>query len=91
MSDRTQRVKKAYERPIELLGGLQLCRTLPASLKPNEPEFWKWSWQEMAKYDIPAIVDAVLEKSGKKNLYYIGHSQGTLIMFTHLAEIRVSK
>ena len=45
----------------------------------------------MAKYDIPAIVDAVLEKSGKKNLYYIGHSQGTLIMFTHLAEIRVSK
>jgi len=56
------------------------------TLKPKEPEFWKWSWQEMAKYDVPATVDAVLERSGKKNLYYVGHSQGTLIMFTHLAE-----
>ena len=45
-------------------------------LKPNEPEFWKWSWQEMAKYDLPATIDIVLETSNKKNLYYIGHSQG---------------
>jgi len=55
-------------------------------LKPNEPEFWKWSWQEMAKYDLPATIDIVLETSNKKNLYYIGHSQGTLTMFTHLSE-----
>ena len=47
-------------------------------LKPNEPEFWKWSWQEMAKYDLPATIDIVLETSNKKNLYYIGHSQGNI-------------
>ena len=47
-------------------------------LKPNEPEFWKWSWQEMAKYDLPATIDIVLETSNKKNLYYIGHSQGEI-------------
>ena len=36
----------------------------------------KWSWQEMAKYDLPATIDIVLETSKKKNLYFIGHSQG---------------
>jgi pimeloyl-ACP methyl ester carboxylesterase len=55
-------------------------------LKPNEPEFWKWSWQEMAKYDIPATIDIVLKTSKKPNLYYIGHSQGTLTMLTYLSE-----
>ena len=56
------------------------------SLKPNEAQFWKWSWQEIAKYDLPATINAALEKSQQKNLYYIGHSQGTLIMFAHLSE-----
>ena len=23
------------------------------SIKPTDPQFWKWSWQEIAKYDIP--------------------------------------
>ena len=56
------------------------------SIKPNDPQFWKWSWQEIAKYDLPATINAVLEKSEQRNLYYIGHSQGTLIMFAHLSE-----
>ena len=33
-----------------------------------------------------AIIDAVLECSGQRNVYYIGHSQGTLVMFAHLSE-----
>lgn len=44
-------------------------------------EFWDFSYDEMIRYDLPAVVDYILEETEHKNLDYIGHSQGTLIMF----------
>jgi len=35
------------------------------------------SFDEMAKYDIPASVDFILKKTGQEQVFYIGHSQGT--------------
>uniref|UniRef100_A0A914D230 Partial AB-hydrolase lipase domain-containing protein n=1 Tax=Acrobeloides nanus TaxID=290746 RepID=A0A914D230_9BILA len=55
------------------------------NLDPNSHEFWKFSWDEMRKYDLDAMINKVLNITGQPNLYYIGHSQGTLTMFTHLA------
>lgn len=37
------------------------------------------SLDEMAKYDLPATINLILEKSGQKQLFYVGHSQGTTI------------
>ncbi|CAD5232173.1 unnamed protein product [Bursaphelenchus xylophilus] len=48
--------------------------------------FWEFSWDEFAKYDLPAMIDTVLNITGDDSLYYIGHSQGTEIMFAKLAE-----
>ena len=42
-----------------------------------EGKFWEFSWDEMARYDIPATIDKILEVTGKKSLFYIGHSMGT--------------
>lgn len=39
----------------------------------------------MANYDIPAMVDAVLSITEQPFVYYVGHSQGTEIMFAKLA------
>lgn len=36
----------------------------------------------MAEYDIPAMLEHALKVSGQTQLFYIGHSQGTLVGFT---------
>lgn len=43
----------------------------------KDKEFWDFSWHEIGYYDLPAIIDYVLEKTGHSEVYYIGYSQGT--------------
>ena len=31
----------------------------------------------MAKYDLPAMIEYVIQKTGNEGIYYAGHSQGT--------------
>ncbi|ESO98619.1 hypothetical protein LOTGIDRAFT_142579, partial [Lottia gigantea] len=50
-------------------------------LKPSQEIFWNWSSDEMAQYDLPAMVDYITTKTGVSKITYIGHSQGTLIGF----------
>ncbi|XP_006268239.1 lysosomal acid lipase/cholesteryl ester hydrolase [Alligator mississippiensis] len=52
------------------------------TLKPSQKEFWRFSFDEMGKNDLPAVLHFILEKTGQKQLYYVGHSQGTTIGFT---------
>ncbi|NWZ98046.1 LICH hydrolase, partial [Nesospiza acunhae] len=50
-------------------------------LTTTQDEFWAFSFDEMAKYDLPAMISFIEQKTGQKQLYYIGHSQGTTIGF----------
>ncbi|NWI99204.1 LICH hydrolase, partial [Crypturellus undulatus] len=47
----------------------------------KQEEFWVFSFDEMAKYDIPAFVDFILKKTGQEQVFYVGHSQGTTMAF----------
>ncbi|XP_075531102.1 gastric triacylglycerol lipase-like isoform X2 [Dermacentor variabilis] len=48
--------------------------------------FWNFSFHEHAKYDLPAQIDYVLKNTGRKDLLYLGISQGTLLFFTMMSE-----
>uniref|UniRef100_A0A183C0V5 AB hydrolase-1 domain-containing protein n=1 Tax=Globodera pallida TaxID=36090 RepID=A0A183C0V5_GLOPA len=50
-----------------------------------ERKFWEFTWDEMASKDLPTMVAKTLKVSGQNDLYYVGHSQGTAIMFAKLA------
>ncbi|XP_005385911.1 PREDICTED: lysosomal acid lipase/cholesteryl ester hydrolase [Chinchilla lanigera] len=51
------------------------------TLSVSQDEFWAFSFDEMAKYDLPASVNFVLNKTGQKQVYYVAHSQGSTIGF----------
>ncbi|CAD5217392.1 unnamed protein product [Bursaphelenchus xylophilus] len=47
--------------------------------------FWDFSYDQMAEFDLPAIIDYVKLVTKRKSVYYIGYSQGALLMFAKLA------
>lgn len=63
------------------------------SMKNYEAAFWDFSWDEMAKYDLPAEIDYVYElrameqdlNETERDMLYVGHSMGTTMMFALLA------
>ncbi|KAJ1962762.1 cholesterol esterase [Dispira parvispora] len=50
-----------------------------------QTEFWDFSIDELAMFDIPDTVDYILAATGAPSLAYIGFSQGTAQMFCALA------
>lgn len=55
------------------------------NLSDSQNDFWNFSFHEMGIYDMPAIIDYILSVSGSKQLDYIGHSLGSLIMMVALS------
>lgn len=55
------------------------------SISSKEGRFWDFSYADMAKYDVPACVDYVLNKTGRNDLAYVGYSQGTMMMWAALS------
>ncbi|KAE9325200.1 hypothetical protein PF001_g3071 [Phytophthora fragariae] len=43
--------------------------------------YWAFSWQEMALYDMSAIINYVLTTTGHSTLCYVGNSEGTMQAF----------
>ncbi|GAM22149.1 hypothetical protein SAMD00019534_053240, partial [Acytostelium subglobosum LB1] len=44
---------------------------------PDQEQFWNWSIDELAKFDMPSMVDFITDRTGHKTITYIAFSQGT--------------
>ncbi|GMR59837.1 hypothetical protein PMAYCL1PPCAC_30032, partial [Pristionchus mayeri] len=55
----------------------------------DEKEYWRFSFDEMAQFDLEAMVDKALSVSGNDHLHYVGYSQGTMMMFARLSKDRL--
>ncbi|XP_026771606.2 gastric triacylglycerol lipase [Pangasianodon hypophthalmus] len=51
------------------------------SLTPDQKEYWQFSHDEMAKKDLPAVINFITKTTGQEQIFYVGHSQGTTIAF----------
>jgi len=47
-------------------------------------QFWDFSWQDMSEHDLPAFIQYVAQQTGGP-VDYVGHSEGTTVMFAALA------
>ncbi|KAG0485992.1 hypothetical protein HPP92_008087 [Vanilla planifolia] len=48
------------------------------TLSEHDKAFWNWSWQDLAQYDLAAMLSYVHAETNSKVLY-VGHSQGTIM------------
>lgn len=51
------------------------------SLDPKQKKYWQFSYDELAKKDLPAVINFITKTTGQEQIFYVGHSQGTTIAF----------
>ncbi|GMR60088.1 hypothetical protein PMAYCL1PPCAC_30283, partial [Pristionchus mayeri] len=51
------------------------------NLTSADEKYWQFSWYEMARFDMPAVIDKVLNETESEKLYLIGHSQENVSSF----------
>ncbi|XP_065871851.1 triacylglycerol lipase 1-like [Euphorbia lathyris] len=61
-----------------------------AFLSPKDKEFWSWSWEDLAQYDLPVILDYIYSITNKK-IRIIGHSQGTVTTLAALSQPNIAE
>jgi len=44
-------------------------------------DYWNFAWDEMGNYDIPAVIEYILNQTGQPKLIYVGHSLGSAMFF----------
>lgn len=54
------------------------------SLSPKDDAFWDYSFHDMAVQDLPAAFQYIHDHTAQM-INYIGHSQGTMVMFIALS------
>uniref|UniRef100_A0A146LAH3 Lipase n=2 Tax=Lygus hesperus TaxID=30085 RepID=A0A146LAH3_LYGHE len=51
------------------------------SIPSDDPKLWDFGIHEMGVYDLPAMIDYILETTNEDRISYVGHSQGTTIFY----------
>ena len=60
--------------------------TCPTNITDPE-KFWAFSFDEMGKYDLPAMLERIKKVTGRNKVNYVGHSQGSVVLFSAVAQL----
>lgn len=55
----------------------------------HNKQFWNFTFAEMGRYDVPANIKYILDKTGKTTLTFVGWSQGTSQFFVSMTDAKV--
>jgi pimeloyl-ACP methyl ester carboxylesterase len=62
-----------------------LPATIPrATLDPSKAN---WAVDDYIDHDVPAIISYVTQATGRRKLYWVGHSMGGMILYSHLERV----
>jgi len=78
-------IKQLFRLEVSVFNPKGVVNRQPGLLKLN------WTVDDHIQRDIPAAIDYVMKKTGKPQVFWIGHSMGSMIMFAYLATIDQSK
>ncbi|KAH9573097.1 hypothetical protein CY35_02G188500 [Sphagnum magellanicum] len=59
------------------------------TLTKTDRDYWDWTWDELAMYDLPAMLKFVYKTTGSK-VFYVGHSQGTIMGMAAFTQTHVT-
>lgn len=57
-----------------------------SNLEQHRDGYWDYTFDELAKYDVPTFIDGILGQTNSEKIIYIGHSQGSSQFLAHLSE-----
>ncbi|XP_011860678.1 PREDICTED: lipase 3-like isoform X2 [Vollenhovia emeryi] len=77
-------VDQGYDVWIGNTRGNTYCRS-HMNMTIYDPKFWQFSFHEFGTKDLPAMFDYIFNYTQQTDLYYIGHSMGTTLIFTLLS------
>ncbi|KOX67406.1 Lipase 1, partial [Melipona quadrifasciata] len=55
-------------------------------LSTSDPDFWNFSWNEIGIYDMPAMIDRIIEETKQGKMFVVTHSQGGSVFFVMASE-----
>jgi lysosomal acid lipase/cholesteryl ester hydrolase len=53
----------------------------------HDSAFWDFSWDDMARDDLPSMIYYILNVTQQTRIGYVGHSQGTMIAFAEFGRL----
>ncbi len=72
-----------------LFGAVKIVQGIGKSELNNasaDPKYMNWTYDDYVMQDVPTIIKAVKEKSGKDKVHWVGHSMGGNIVLCYLTQ-----
>jgi len=75
--------RKGFDAWVVELRGRGASHPLPGCREPNS-----WTFDDLARVDVPTVIQFVQRQVGHRRICWIGHSMGGMVLYAHLGLVR---